>query len=77
MEFLTDYKIPVGKTAKAVFEWMNANLGGVFDAISVAMEAMINGILYVLQTCIRLSSSPCSSPSHGSCNTAGKSASAY
>ena len=50
MEFLTDYKIPVGKTAKAVFEWMNANLGGVFDAISVAMEAMINGILYVLQT---------------------------
>ena len=50
MEFLTDYKIPVGKTAKAVFEWMNANLGGLFDAISVAMEAMINGILWLLQT---------------------------
>ena len=50
MEFLTDYKIPVGKTAKAVFEWMNDNLGGVFDAISVAMEAMINGILWLLQT---------------------------
>ena len=50
MEFLTDYKIPVGKTAKAVFEWMNDNLGGMFDAISVAMEAMINGILWLLQT---------------------------
>ena len=50
MEFLTDYKIPVGKTAKAVFEWMNDNLGGVFDAISTAMEAMINGILWLLQT---------------------------
>ena len=50
MEFLTDYKIPVGKTAKAVFEWMNANLGGVFDAISAAMEAMIDGILWLLQT---------------------------
>ena len=50
MEFLTDYKIPVGKTAKAVFEWMNDNLGGLFDAISVAMEAMINGILWLLQT---------------------------
>ena len=50
MEFLTDYKIPVGKTAKAVFEWMNDNFGGVFDAISVAMEAMINGILWLLQT---------------------------
>jgi glycine betaine/proline transport system permease protein len=50
MDFLTDYKIPVGKTAKAVFEWMNDHLGGVFDAISVAMEAMINGILWLLQT---------------------------
>ena len=50
MEFLTGYKIPVGKTAKAVFEWMNDNLGGLFDAISVAMEAMINGILWLLQT---------------------------
>jgi len=50
MNWLTDYKIPVGKTAKAVFEWMNANLGGVFDAISVAMEAMIDGILWLLQT---------------------------
>ena len=50
MDWLTDYKIPVGKTAKAVFEWMNSNLGGVFDAISVAMEAMIDGILWLLQT---------------------------
>jgi glycine betaine/proline transport system permease protein len=50
MDWLTDYKIPIGKTAKAVFEWMNDNLGGVFDAISTAMEAMINGILWLLQT---------------------------
>jgi glycine betaine/proline transport system permease protein len=50
MDWLTDYKIPIGKTAKAVFEWMNDNLGGLFDAISTAMEAMINGILWLLQT---------------------------
>ncbi|WP_431300519.1 choline ABC transporter permease subunit [Tabrizicola sp. BL-A-41-H6] len=50
MEWLTDYKIPVGKTAKAVFDWMNDNLGGVFDAISTGLEAMINGILWLLQT---------------------------
>jgi len=50
MDWLTDYKIPVGKTAKAVFEWMNSNLGGMFDAISAAMEAMIDGILWLLQT---------------------------
>ncbi|MES2143438.1 MAG: choline ABC transporter permease subunit [Pseudomonadota bacterium] len=50
MDWLTDYKIPVGKTAKAVFDWMNDNLGGLFDAISTGLEAMINGILWLLQT---------------------------
>ena len=50
MEWLTDTKIPVGKTAKAVFDWMNANMGGLFDAISVALEGMIDGILWLLQT---------------------------
>ena len=50
MDWLTNYKIPVGKTAKSVFDWMNANLGGVFDAISVALEGMIDGILWLLQT---------------------------
>jgi glycine betaine/proline transport system permease protein len=50
MEWLTDTKIPVGKTAKAVFDWMNTNLGPLFDLISAVMEAMIDGILWVLQT---------------------------
>ena len=50
MDWLTDYKIPVGKTAKLVFDWMNDNLGGLFDAISTALEAMIDGILWLLQT---------------------------
>ena len=46
----SDRKIGIGKSAKAIFDWMNAHLGGLFDAISVAMEGMINAILYVLQT---------------------------
>ncbi|MCZ8081282.1 MAG: choline ABC transporter permease subunit [Fuscovulum sp.] len=50
MEWLTDTKIPVGKAAKAVFDWMNTNLGPLFDLISLVMEAMIDGILWVLQT---------------------------
>jgi glycine betaine/proline transport system permease protein len=50
MDWLTEYKIPVGKTAKAVFDWMNENLGGLFDAISDALEWMIDGILWLLQT---------------------------
>jgi glycine betaine/proline transport system permease protein len=42
-------KIGIGRAAKSVFDWMNANLGGVFDAISTVMEAMIDAILWVLQ----------------------------
>ena len=38
MDWLTDHKIPVGKTAKAIFDWMNANLGGLFDGISAVIE---------------------------------------
>lgn len=49
MDWLTDYKIPVGKVAKSIFDWMKDNLSPVFDAISVAMEAMIEGILWLLQ----------------------------
>ncbi len=49
MDWLTDNKIPVGRTAKAIFDWMKANMGGVFDAISAVMTAMIDGILWVLE----------------------------
>ncbi|MDO9640105.1 MAG: choline ABC transporter permease subunit [Pseudotabrizicola sp.] len=50
MDWLTDHKIPVGRTAKAVFDWLNNNMAGVFDAISDVMEAMIAAILWALST---------------------------
>jgi glycine betaine/proline transport system permease protein len=50
MDWLTEYKIPVGKAAKAVFDWMNDNLGGLFDAISAGLDWLIDGILWLLQT---------------------------
>ncbi|MFN5997239.1 MAG: choline ABC transporter permease subunit [Paracoccaceae bacterium] len=50
MDWLTDHKIPVGKVAKTIFDWMKENLSPLFDAISLVMEAMIDGILWVLQT---------------------------
>ncbi len=49
LDLLTDTKIPVGKAAKSVFDWMNDNLGGLFELISQGMEAMIAGILIVLE----------------------------
>jgi glycine betaine/proline transport system permease protein len=49
MDWLTDYKIPVGKVAKSIFDWMKDNLSPLFDAISAVMEAMIDGIQWLLQ----------------------------
>lgn len=44
-----DAKIPVGKMSKKIFDWMNDNLGWLFQAISTTLEALINGILWLLQ----------------------------
>lgn len=49
MDWLTDYKIPVGKVAKTIFDWMKDNLSPLFDAISTVMDTMIAGILWLLQ----------------------------
>ena len=50
LEFLTDSKIPVGKTAKAAFAWLQDNAGGFFDLLAAIMEALIDGILWCMQT---------------------------
>ena len=50
MGWLTDTKIPVGKAAKALFEWLKTNGRGVFQTVSDLLEGLIRGILWVLQT---------------------------
>ncbi len=50
MEWLTETKIPVGKTAKNVFDWLKDNAEWFFDGIDTGLEAMIDVILWVLQT---------------------------
>lgn len=50
MDWLTDNKIPIGKWAAAFFDWLQANFSVVFDGMSVALEWLIDGILWVLQT---------------------------
>jgi glycine betaine/proline transport system permease protein len=50
MDWLTDTKIPVGKVAKAVFDWLKEHASPLFDFLSLVLEAMIDGILWVLQT---------------------------
>ena len=50
MEWLTSQKIPVGKTASVGFDWLRDNGAWFFDGLSDAMEAIIDGVLWVLQT---------------------------
>ena len=50
LNWITDTKIPVGKTAEMVFKWMQAHMGGLFDAMSIAMEFIIDWIEWLLQT---------------------------
>ncbi|GAA3865051.1 choline ABC transporter permease subunit [Celeribacter arenosi] len=50
MDWLTSFKIPVGDFASNLFEWIRDHGEGALDMLSVALEAMIDGILWVLQT---------------------------
>ena len=50
MDWLTDYKIPIGKSAKAVVDWLIDNGEWFFDGLSAGLTAMIEAILWVLQT---------------------------
>lgn len=50
MDWLTDAKIPVGKTAASVFDWLQANGAWFFDGLALAMEGLIDAILWVLQS---------------------------
>ena len=50
MDWLTETKIPVGKAAKTVFDWLQDNADWFFDGLATALEWLIDAILWVLQT---------------------------
>jgi glycine betaine/proline transport system permease protein len=50
MDWLTDSKIPVGKTAKVVFDWLQDNAFWFFDGLSTGLDWLIGAILWALQT---------------------------
>ncbi len=49
MNWLTDYKIPVGPTAKSVVDWLKTHMAFFFDMLKAIMESLIDGFLYLLQ----------------------------
>jgi len=50
VDWLTDNKIPIGKWASNFFDWLRDNFSGVFDAMADGAEALIEGLLWLLQT---------------------------
>ena len=50
LDWLTDNKIPVGATARDVFDWLQTNASWFFDGLEAAMRALVDAILWVLQT---------------------------
>lgn len=48
LDWLTDNKIPVGLWAKAAVDWLKSHAGPAFDAIRITMQALIDGLLYLL-----------------------------
>ena len=50
MHWLTDTKIPIGKTAKHFFDWLQEVGAPFFDWLSRMMEALINAVLWLFQT---------------------------
>ncbi|HBT00477.1 choline ABC transporter permease subunit [Salipiger marinus] len=50
MDWLTAYKLPVGDAAEAGFGWLQRHGTWAFDGLAEAMEALIEAILWVLQT---------------------------
>ena len=49
MEWLTDTKIPVGKTARAAFEWLRDNADWFFDGFETGLGWLIELVLTVLE----------------------------
>ena len=50
MDWLTDHKIPIGKWAAGVFDWLQIHGAWFFDGLAEMMESLIDAILWVLQS---------------------------
>jgi glycine betaine/proline transport system permease protein len=49
MEYITATKIPVGPWIKQGVDWLTDNAAGFFDAINAALDAVIRGLLFLLE----------------------------
>jgi glycine betaine/proline transport system permease protein len=50
VDWLTETKIPIGNWASDIVDWLTDNGAVFFDGLSVALEAIIDALLWILQT---------------------------
>jgi len=50
MDWLTEHKIPVGQWAEGFFLWLQDHGAAFFDGMAAVMEAIIDALLWLLQT---------------------------
>lgn len=48
-DLLTDYKLPVGQSARRVFDWLKLHAAPLFDAVAVGLDRLIAAIQTVLE----------------------------
>lgn len=48
--WLTEYKLPIGKAAEAVIDFLTDHAEAFFDGIAATLQGVIDGLLWVLQT---------------------------
>ncbi|ATU90852.1 choline ABC transporter permease subunit [Phyllobacterium zundukense] len=49
MDWLTQDKIPVGSTAKAIVDWLTNNFAWFFDGLATIMQGFIDGLMFILK----------------------------
>ena len=50
MDWITSTKIPVGRTAKQVFDWLNLHAAPFLNGLAAVMQALVDAFLWVLLT---------------------------
>jgi glycine betaine/proline transport system permease protein len=50
MEWLENNKIPVGRTAREIVDWLTVNAGSGFDGTAAILTQIIDGVQWLLQT---------------------------
>jgi glycine betaine/proline transport system permease protein len=50
VDWLTDEKIPIGKWASSVIDWLTDHGAVFFDGLSLVLESIIDALLWILQT---------------------------